>query len=74
MADMVDVYLKVDEIGTLFVTLMEGNRDIGGLYDGADFFPLTDRERKYMRMGCRVLKAVDAGRLAELVKRLAGEE
>jgi hypothetical protein len=63
-----DVELELDSIGTLFVTTVGSGSDrlSVGLYDGAGFFPLTDQERRYLGMGCRVWTTVDAGLLEKL--------
>lgn len=61
---MVDVELELDPIGTLFVTCLDGRRSFA-VYDGVGFFPLTEQERRYLRMGCRVLTSVDAGLVVE---------
>jgi hypothetical protein len=66
-----DVELELDSIGTLFVTVVGRGQSVG-VYDGIDFFPLTDLERRHLLMGCRVWTRVCPEKVQELLDEVPG--
>jgi hypothetical protein len=55
---MVDVMLELNDQGDLIITPRPRRLPCHPLRNGADYFTLTDQERKHLLMGCRVLTSV----------------